>query len=276
MPRTIIQEIPSFDCGGATNLIVIYREQDDPRTFLSVIPPTDYLAGDYLLTQLTGTPIPSDVVHAVWREGITEVQVPPPFGCYLKRLKNSHQYGGRRLFRDFTSTELAVLERLHDFPHDNVCGYYGCLREGLFVGHLCLKGYQCNLEEMMTNTVPPSRYVIFPITRYLSADLGRIKPPFDSRTIILDVQAGVVHLHKLGLVHNDITPRHVMLDENGHAVIIDFDTCAVPGVACYPGTPGWSRRHDISRPENDRYSLFLLAKYVRGEYDGKDTSSFHV
>ncbi|KAG5336307.1 hypothetical protein C0989_012209 [Termitomyces sp. Mn162] len=221
MPRTIIQEIPSFDCGGATNLIVIYREQDDPRTFLSVIPPTDYLAGDYLLTQLTGTPIPSDVVHAVWREGITEVQVPPPFGCYLKRLKNSHQYGGRRLFRDFTSTELAVLERLHDFPHDNVCGYYGCLREGLFVGHLCLKGYQCNLEEMMTNTVPPSR----------------IKPPFDSRTIILDVQAGVVHLHKLGLVHNDITPRHVMLDENGHAVIIDFDTCAVPGVACYPGTP---------------------------------------
>ncbi|KAG6885929.1 hypothetical protein C0995_008905, partial [Termitomyces sp. Mi166 len=74
MPRTIVQEIPSFDCGGATNLIVIYREQDDPQTFLSVIPPIDYLAGDYLLTQLTGTPIPDDLVHSVWREGITEVQ----------------------------------------------------------------------------------------------------------------------------------------------------------------------------------------------------------
>ncbi|KAG6826059.1 hypothetical protein H0H92_001284 [Tricholoma furcatifolium] len=155
VPRVIVQEIPSFDCGGASNLVVIYREQDTPQLYLAVIPPVDYLAGEYILSQLNGTPIPADVVHAVWRDGVTEVELPLPYGYYLKRLKNSHQYGGRRLYRDFTSTELAVLERLRDFPHPNICEYYGCLREGLFVGHMCLKGYQCNLEEMMTDTVPP-------------------------------------------------------------------------------------------------------------------------
>ncbi|KAG6916108.1 hypothetical protein DXG01_008382 [Tephrocybe rancida] len=255
MPRTIVQEIPSFDCGGVFNLIVIYREQDDSQTFLAVIPPLEYMYGEYILPQLCGTPVSADVVHAVWREGITEVQLPPPFGYHLKRLKNCKQYGGRRLFRDFTSTELAVLERLHDRPHPNVCEYYGSLREGLFVGHLCLKGYQCNLEEMMGNCIPPWKYVhSYPVEK----------------------DAGVMHLHKMGLVHNDITPRHVMLDEEGHAVIIDFDTCAVPGVPCFPGTPGWAKRHDISKPENDRFSLFLLAKYLRGEYDGKDISNFNT
>ncbi|KAG6839905.1 hypothetical protein C0991_010489 [Blastosporella zonata] len=154
MPRKIIQEIPSFDCGGVVNLVVIYHEENDTQTYLAVVPPTDYLDDTYILPELHGTPVPAHITHAVWREGITEVQIPPPFGYYLKRLKNCKQYGGR-LFRDFTSTELAVLERLYDRPHPNICEYYGCLREGLFVGHLCLKGYQCNLEEMMTDRIPP-------------------------------------------------------------------------------------------------------------------------
>ena len=45
-------------------------------------------------------------------------------------------------------------------------------------------------------------------------------PPFDVDLVFSDIKAGLDFLHSLGLVHDDINPRNVMLDDDGHAIII--------------------------------------------------------
>jgi serine/threonine protein kinase len=40
---------------------------------------------------------------------------------------------------------------------------------------------------------------------------------------------GIRHLHSLGLVHNDITPSNIMLNDDGTLVLIDFDSCRKVG-----------------------------------------------
>lgn len=42
------------------------------------------------------------------------------------------------------------------------------------------------------------------------------------------VEKGIVHLHSLGLIHNDINPSNIMFDEDV-PVIIDFDSCRPVG-----------------------------------------------
>ena len=37
------------------------------------------------------------------------------------------------------------------------------------------------------------------------------------------------HLHALGLVYNDVNPQNFMLDSNGRAVLIDFNSCRPVG-----------------------------------------------
>ena len=40
---------------------------------------------------------------------------------------------------------------------------------------------------------------------------------------------GIRHLHSLGLVHNDITPSNIMLDDDGTLVLINFYSCRKVG-----------------------------------------------
>ena len=59
----------------------------------------------------------------------------------------------------------------------------------------------------------------FPSTRHGVVDANR------ARVYLEDILKGIRHLHSLGLVHNDINPANIMLDNNGTAVLIDFDSC---------------------------------------------------
>lgn len=88
------------------------------------------------------------------------------------------------------------------------------------------------------------------------------------------MQSGLSFLHNLGLVHDDITPRNIMVDENGHGIIIDFDSCRPIGSKSRGGTPGWGTKPTISLIENDEHGLSLLGKFMRGEYMGDDTSPY--
>jgi serine/threonine protein kinase len=46
----------------------------------------------------------------------------------------------------------------------------------------------------------------------------------DYTAILADIESGIRHLHSLGLVHNNINPGNIMID-NGRAIIIDFGSC---------------------------------------------------
>ncbi|PPQ69462.1 hypothetical protein CVT26_002872 [Gymnopilus dilepis] len=92
--------------------------------------------------------------------------------------------------------------------------------------------------------------------------------------VISDIKSGLEFLRKLGLVHDDINPRNIMLRGDGHAVIIDFDSCTAVGGKSRGGTPGWSRNPRIAEFDNDEYGLELVIKYMHGEYDGQDFEAF--
>ena len=67
-----------------------------------------------------------------------------------------------------------------------------------------------------------------------------------------------------------------MLDDDGHAIIIDFDSCASIGAKSRGGTPGWSKNPKIAEVANDEHGFNLVASYIRGEYDGQDYEGFDM
>ena len=98
--------------------------------------------------------------------------------------------------------------------------------------------------------------------------------PLDEERIVSDVMAGLAFLHSIGLVHDDINPHNIMLDDGGRAVIIDFDSCVPLGSRSRGGTPGWSTLPTTAEIKNDEHGLDLVAKSLRGEYDGQDFEAF--
>ncbi|KAJ2911492.1 hypothetical protein MD484_g8922, partial [Candolleomyces efflorescens] len=146
--------------------------------------------------------------------------------------------------------EISVLEALNRNPHPNIAQYLGCLVDetrGLIAG-ICIKRYSCTLAALLGGGV------VLPD--------GTQQPPFNFDLILDGINAGIKHLHSMGLSHNDITPSNIMLDENGCAVIIDFNNSGAFGSACRPGTPGWTNFSRESAAENDLYGYMCIQQYM--------------
>lgn len=83
------------------------------------------------------------------------------------------------------------------------------------------------------------------------------------------IASGARHLHSLGLVHNDITPANIMLEEDGTWVIINFDSCRHAGEALRDTdtkrTHGW---HDpdvtVASEKNDIDAIAELRTWLFG------------
>lgn len=92
-------------------------------------------------------------------------------------------------------------------PHPNICVYYGCVRndtDDAYFTHICLKKYVRTLGEAVRSK----------------------DSPLDRVAIINGLSNGLQFLHThFKLAHNDINPHNIMLDDQGNAVIIDFDSC---------------------------------------------------
>lgn len=52
---------------------------------------------------------------------------------------------------------------------------------------------------------------------------GKAFPITELRRIISQLCNAVEHLHRYGIIHRDVTPKNVILDENLHLTLIDFD-----------------------------------------------------
>ncbi|QRV75863.1 kinase domain protein [Ceratobasidium sp. AG-Ba] len=86
-------------------------------------------------------------------------------------------------------------------------------------------------------------------------------------TIMQDIRGGVEHLHSLGLVHNDINPTNIMVDENGRGVLVDYDSCRPDGeeipLGCKGGTMGWCPDTDMSERNNDFRGIDKVEEWLR-------------
>lgn len=113
--------------------------------------------------------------------------------------------------------EITVCELLRQHQHPNIAAYYGCQETRGRVSGLCLKRYRTMLlEKYMPQSLNKGD---FPSTRDGVVDVNT------ARAYLEDILTGIQHLHKLGLVHNDINPANIMLDEDGTVILIDFDSC---------------------------------------------------
>jgi len=205
-------------------------------------------------------PIPMKLFMGRWHTSLTESPQPIPTDSFLKSpliildddyTSDGTVKGDKQNSRDFRAPgsdmfeEAKIYEILKQHPHPNICIYYGCVRNGDYFTAICLKKYERSVYDAVTN-----------------GD-GTLVP----HAVLGGISKGLHFLHALGLVHNDINPANIMLDHEGNAVIIDFDSCMPVGQEIgsrKAGTFGWIKEPalSISVPENDFYGLTLIAKFM--------------
>lgn len=152
------------------------------------------------------------------------------------------QLAGCSLIADEFRREIMTYRRLQQHPHPNVVQFKGCLQKGSLIVGVLLKRY--------------------PIT----LDLHKYKcdETFDRQACLDGIQAGVYHLHSLGIAHNDLNPDNIMLDEEGRPIIIDLGASKPFGeVLVQGGTPGWNDgfSHHSSKA-NDEIGLRKIREWL--------------
>ncbi|KAI5988745.1 kinase-like domain-containing protein [Pisolithus albus] len=213
-----------------------------------------------------------------WVERMLEAPNPLPADCYIKKpqiwkyavnavaaelaeeARAVDPAGPHKVF-DLARTKDDVVsafqrdaimyETLRFYPHDNIARYYGCIRQGdHHISGICLKRYDRTLCDDMHNKG--------------KLDAERITE------IIQGVRAGLEHLHSLGYAHNDVTPTNIMIDDDGHPVLIDFESCGklgeVIGAKSRAETPGYviTPKPEKFEAENDFRMLDIIEDEMRG------------
>jgi serine/threonine protein kinase len=159
--------------------------------------------------------------------------------------------------------------RLH--PHPNIAEYLGCVVKKGRVTGLCFTKYPAYLNDlkMVIIWAKPSN-----------------KVHLDTKVCLKGIEAGLKHMHKLGLVHNDITTHNIMMDGD-KPIIINFNACTREGeyigqigkmdseseveyvdgvetITCYPQGEEYARR------ENDFYGLKFIEDDLANAFEARE------
>ncbi|KAI0428175.1 kinase-like domain-containing protein [Xylaria sp. FL1042] len=151
-----------------------------------------------------------------------------PSLLYYENTPDTLDYGRQIL------TEVEACEILRKHPHPNIVQYLGCIVKAGRIRGLGFAKYSVTLSQMLKD-----------------------RTHFSRSRCLLGIEAGISHIHELGLVHNDLNPSNIMMDGD-NPVIIDFDSCKREGeeLGSKAGTHGWTLDgENYARKENDLYSL---------------------
>ncbi|KAH9948943.1 kinase-like domain-containing protein [Amylocystis lapponica] len=120
---------------------------------------------------------------------------------------------------DVIMQEAKTCEKLALHPHRHICECRGYFQKNGFLLGLCFKRHGKNLRGAVR-------------------DGDKVDPV----SVLEGVRSGIEHIHALGLVHNDINPGNIVLDDESQAIIIDFGSCCSTGSRMISGgTPGWCK-----------------------------------
>ena len=256
--RTLIQRVHEFEGNEDTGMVlscsvVVYEVGDE--LYIARLPYEISLVGPLELEALAGIKINMELVFPLFDPNrFTSIDPTEPFSAslYCKRPRlvdyDEKDYAdtntGEGIDAKLMIREAEVYEKLERFPHEHIVKYFGCkVRHGRIVG-LYIEKLQDTLYER----------------------LERSTANFDLKECVEGVRKGILHLHQLGLCHNDLNPSNIMFREDDTPVIIDFDSCQRLGetLTLKLGTDGWSDfRRDISTVENDMRALVEIEKYAR-------------
>ncbi|KAG2135510.1 kinase-like domain-containing protein [Suillus clintonianus] len=232
------------------HVMIVWKENDN--YYQSKHPETRATSFD--LDSLSASiPIPMHIFKGHWHPSLTELPPVAPTDSFLKRpliLLEDYDDGqgghDSRTPGDDLLNEAKVYEILKQHAHPNISIYYGCVRDGDCITAICLKKYG----------------------RTLMDAVWKKDPTLNPAAILDGISKGLAFLHEtLGLVHNDINPANIMLDDAGDAVIIDFDSCKPIGEELgKAGTFTWTVEPmpTISLPENDLYGLAQIGEFMKG------------
>ncbi|KAG7405730.1 Serine/threonine-protein kinase H1-like protein [Fusarium oxysporum f. sp. raphani] len=187
--------------------------------------------------------IPAENIWPQFNSTFTGAPKPPPIDCYVKRASlldydpdTSQDHICRQVLE-----EAKVCEILRKNPHPNIAKYLGCVEVDGRIHGLCFAKYAMTLQERATTGTP-----------------------LDTKPCVQGIKDGILHLHALGLTHNDINPRNIMMGADDNPVIIDFDSCKRVGEELFKGgTPDWMITNArYATPDNDFFGLSKLEEFL--------------
>ncbi len=106
----------------------------------------------------------------------------------------------------------------------------------------------------------------------------RLATPLAVVDVILEIGTGLAALHPR-IFHGDISPKNIIISDDGHATLVDFDLASdidelpmtqatgLPGTDPY-ASPEWRNRHAAIDARTDIFSLGMTAVYAL--YGGKN------
>lgn len=176
----------------------------------------------------------------------------------------SSSHGFQRVTQDdkhrrMTEREIEICEFIRQAPsHPNIAKYRGLV---------CKSELKCRSSSGDMKAVFDTERVTKVIFKHYTASLqdwvlkGK---PVDLTHCLKSIADGVEHLHSIGLVHCDIKPDNVFVDDTGERceyVVGDFDSSAKTGSICElkGGDRNWSRtkrtKIDTVEDEDDWYAF---------------------
>ncbi|KAK2055767.1 serine/threonine-protein kinase [Colletotrichum caudatum] len=219
------------------------------------------VASELSISQLTNKiRIPTTAYSPAFPPTYTQAPDPLPPNTYIKKpsllsYDRIHRGTLPNNIADNVLAEVQICELLEHNPHPNIARYLGCqVLDGRIMG-ICFQRYEKTLIEAFNPQSLMKRR--FMTTRQ---DLGNYSQQLDA------IEAGIRHLHSLGLVHNDLNPSNIMIIEDTWA-IIDFGSCRHIG-ASLDGVGRTYEWYDeavqTSLPQNDLDALREIRTWLDG------------
>ncbi|KAG6054942.1 hypothetical protein E4U32_006582 [Claviceps aff. humidiphila group G2b] len=210
------------------------------------------------LDNLNKIPINTDSIWPRYSDRFLRAPPPVPEDSHVKETNLSYYVecpeGKEEMpLSDLVLHEIEAYELLRRHPHPSIVEYRGCVVEDGRITGICLTKYKMTLGERM-----------------------EVSTPFDKDRCLEGIERGIRHLHSLGIVHNDLKPSNIMLDELDRPVIIDFDSWGREGQKFAPGMKTgdllWSINgspYEYALCENDMFCLSRLKEFIYDPSSGK-------
>jgi len=179
-----------------------------------------------------------------------------------------------KLVRPEIAKDKEIIERFRNelrfarkIRHKNVCQMYDLSREG--------NRYYITME-----------YVRGDDLKSLIKRMGSFSPA-QAISAITQVCDGLIEAHKLGVVHRDLKPQNIMIDQDGNARIMDFGIArslegkGLTGMGVMIGTPEYMSPEQVEGKEIDQrsdiYSLgVILFEMVTGQTPFQGDTPFTI
>ncbi|KAG5931172.1 hypothetical protein E4U60_006393 [Claviceps pazoutovae] len=186
------------------------------------------------LDNLGKIPIDTDTVWPRYSARFLRAPSPASKGSYVKKTN----LGSYEEFSDLVLHEIEAYELLRRHPHPNIVEYRGCVVSDGRITGICLAKYKMTLNDRM-----------------------KVSTPFDKDRCLECIERGIRHLHSLGIVHNDLKPANIMLDEldrPGQKFAPGMKTGALEwSIDCSP--------YEYALCENDMFASSKLREFISRE-----------